>query len=230
MDQITSASSASSLTSRPSTEESSQSDAAASLATDFETFLTLLTTQLRAQDPLSPVDSTQFVEQLASFSSVEQQIQTNDKLDSIANALGQGDAESIASWIGQSVETQLEGVRFEGQPISFNTDNAANYDTVTASIQDAEGNVIGRIDLDKDQQTHVWRGEDGNGGRVLNGDYTINVEYRRDGNVVKSGIAPQVGIVEEARLTAEGWRLQLNNGAFIQPDDVTAILADEPVA
>lgn len=48
---------------------------------DFQTFLQLLTAQMRHQDPLEPLDSTQFVAQLAAFSSVEQQIQTNAKLD-----------------------------------------------------------------------------------------------------------------------------------------------------
>ncbi len=48
---------------------------------DFQTFLKLLTAQMRNQDPLEPLDATQFVAQLASFSSVEQQIETNAKLD-----------------------------------------------------------------------------------------------------------------------------------------------------
>ncbi len=55
--------------------------------TDFQTFLTLLTTQLRNQDPLKPMDSTQFVAQLASFSAVEQQVRTNEKLAEIINLL-----------------------------------------------------------------------------------------------------------------------------------------------
>ena len=59
---------------------------AAAAAADFETFLSLLTTQLRNQDPLKPLDSTEFVAQLASFSAVEQQINTNAKLDAITNA------------------------------------------------------------------------------------------------------------------------------------------------
>ena len=50
---------------------------------DFQTFLELLTAQMRHQDPLEPLDSTQFVAQLAAFSSVEQQIETNSKLDEL---------------------------------------------------------------------------------------------------------------------------------------------------
>jgi flagellar basal-body rod modification protein FlgD len=54
---------------------------------DFDTFLTLLTAQVENQDPLAPLDSTQFVEQLATFSALEQQVTTNDHLEKIAALL-----------------------------------------------------------------------------------------------------------------------------------------------
>ncbi|MBB4659634.1 flagellar hook assembly protein FlgD [Parvularcula dongshanensis] len=54
---------------------------------DFDAFLTMLTAQVRHQDPLAPLDSTQFVEQLATFSSVEQQVETNKHLEAIAEML-----------------------------------------------------------------------------------------------------------------------------------------------
>ena len=68
--------------------------AQSSPTTDFETFLTLLTTQMRNQDPLNPMESTQFVEQLATFTSVEQQIETNTKLDNLTAALTANDTTS----------------------------------------------------------------------------------------------------------------------------------------
>lgn len=58
-------------------------------AEEFETFLTLLTAQIRNQDPLAPLDSTQFVEQLATFSALELQAESNQKLDQIAFLLAQ---------------------------------------------------------------------------------------------------------------------------------------------
>ncbi len=207
--------------------EESSNTAAATLAADFENFLTLLTTQLQAQDPLSPVESTEFVQQLASFSSVEQQIQTNEKLDAIASALGQGDLNSVAQWVGQSVETRADNVRFNGQEIAFSTADASSFDSVVASIRDANGETVGRVPLDKTETDHIWRGEDGAGGRVLNGDYTIELEYLRGDSVVRTETASQTGTVEEARLTADGWRLKLSSGAIIDPAGITAILPIE---
>ena len=70
---------------------------------DFETFLTLLTAQMRNQDPLKPMDSTAFVAQLASFSTVEQQIETNAKLDKILDTFNASPSTQLAEWIGKEI-------------------------------------------------------------------------------------------------------------------------------
>ncbi|MEO1532985.1 MAG: flagellar hook capping FlgD N-terminal domain-containing protein, partial [Pseudomonadota bacterium] len=70
-------------------------------ASDFESFLTLLTAQLQNQDPLQPIDSTEFVAQLASFSTVEQLIGTNERLDALTQDVAAGDLAALAGWIGQ---------------------------------------------------------------------------------------------------------------------------------
>ncbi|VAW04118.1 Flagellar basal-body rod modification protein FlgD, partial [hydrothermal vent metagenome] len=71
---------------------------------DFQNFLTLLTAQLRNQDPLSPADSTEFVAQLASFSSVEQLVRANGQLETISSAITGGGIDQYADWIGRSAE------------------------------------------------------------------------------------------------------------------------------
>ena len=63
-------------------------DIAASPTVDFETFVKMLTTQLKNQDPLDPMDSANFASQLAAFSSVEQQVLTNNHLETIQTHLG----------------------------------------------------------------------------------------------------------------------------------------------
>lgn len=65
------------------------SNASENASNEFDTFLQLLTAQIRNQDPLAPLDSTQFVEQLATFSQLELQASTNNKLDEITRLLAE---------------------------------------------------------------------------------------------------------------------------------------------
>jgi len=88
----------------------------AALASDFETFLKLLTTQLQNQDPSKPLDSTEFVAQLASFSAVEQQINTNTKLDELISRINYGNTSDLSSWLGANVKSEANA-NFSGSPI-----------------------------------------------------------------------------------------------------------------
>lgn len=74
---------------------------AASPTVDFETFVKMLTTQLKNQDPLDPMDSANFASQLAAFSSVEQQVLTNDRLETIKNQLASSGLLSHSEWVGK---------------------------------------------------------------------------------------------------------------------------------
>src|SRR5271170_2758728 len=94
---LNSASSASSASSSSST---SSANALNKLSSDFNDFLQLLTTQLQNQDPLSPMDSTQFTAQLVAFTGVEQQINTNSKLDSLIGIDKGSQLTSAANFIG----------------------------------------------------------------------------------------------------------------------------------
>src|ERR1043165_3489997 len=85
-------------------------DAMKQLSSNFSTFLTLLTTQLQNQDPLSPMDSNQFTQQLVMFSQVEQQINTNDNLQSLIALNLSQTANSAVNYIGRIlVMTNGEG-------------------------------------------------------------------------------------------------------------------------
>ena len=113
-----------------------------SIGEEFNTFLQLLTAQIRNQDPLSPLDSTQFVEQLATFSSLEQQVQTNSSLDNIAAMIG--DLHSILAneWLGQEVAVSSDYVAYEGQPVEYEIDPALSYDQAVLTVIDTTGAPI----------------------------------------------------------------------------------------
>ncbi|MGI9463639.1 MAG: flagellar hook assembly protein FlgD [Aestuariivirgaceae bacterium] len=82
-----------------------QSSSSSAAALDYDNFLQLLVTQMQNQDPLNPMDSTEYTAQLAQFSNVEQSIQTNQKLDSLMASFALGQADSL---IGRTV-TSADG-------------------------------------------------------------------------------------------------------------------------
>ena len=82
-----------------------QAQTKAVLSSDFETFLKMLTAQARFQDPLEPIDSSEYAAQLAQFSMVEQQVLSNDLLAQLGAQLGNGAIGQMASWIGMEART-----------------------------------------------------------------------------------------------------------------------------
>src|SRR3954467_818697 len=109
------------------------------IADNFDTFLQLLTTQLKNQNPLDPLDTNQFTQQLVQFSSVEQQLKTNDFLSSLVTANANTVNSNAVGYIGKTVAAS--GVRSElangKAEWNFSLPEAAN---VTVSIKDASGN------------------------------------------------------------------------------------------
>ena len=105
------------------------------LSGNFDTFLTLLTTQLQNQDPLSPMDSNQFTQQLVEFSGVEQQINTNQNLQTLINlAQGRSSADAV-SYLGKSVTlSNGKGALINGAATwTYALNDAAKADTLTVS-------------------------------------------------------------------------------------------------
>ncbi len=189
-------------------------------AADFETFLTLLTSQMRNQDPLNPMDSTQFVAQLADFSSVEQQVKTNDMLESILNALGGGSA-AAADWIGKDVQTETLA-RFDGEPVEIAFPPGDPAQTAQMTVFDEAGVPVARLPVDPAAATVLWDGRI-NGEPAKNGLYSFT--QTRGG---ADGLAQEIdgavfAEVTEVRFGQDGERLILENGREISPDEVRAL-------
>src|SRR5882762_3413381 len=87
-----------------STTSSSTSSGVPDFTSNFNTFLTMLTTQLKNQDPLSPLDTSQFTQQLVSFSEVEQQINTNMNLQQLIQLQTTNQAVAAAPLVGQNIQ------------------------------------------------------------------------------------------------------------------------------
>ena len=168
--------------------DGSSSDSAVSAATigeDFDTFLQLLTAQIRNQDPLAPLDSTQFVEQLATFSSLEQQVETNQTLGSIASMIGDLHSSLGSEWLGQDVAVRSQYVAYEGAPIQFEVDQSSTYDQAVVTVTDNQNNVVWQDTLDPNQNRHTWDGNVlGQSGRAPNGIYSFQIDLYNNGSPV----------------------------------------------
>jgi flagellar basal-body rod modification protein FlgD len=149
----------------------------ARLAESFDTFLALLTTQLKNQDPLSPMDSNQFTQQIVQMTGVEQQLLTNDLLKKLVANTGSGVSTAV-SLIGKEVraattEAQLTGGKAEW---IYKLDRAA--DDVRLEVLDSKGRIVRTIaPTDKKAGDHnlTWDGKDQGGQPMPEGVYALRV-------------------------------------------------------
>jgi len=147
------------------------------LAQDLNTFLTLLTSQLKYQDPLSPMDSTEFTNQLVQFSQVEQQITQNEKLTSLLQATQSSQAAMAVNYMGRVVEVESNKLPLQDGSAKFAYGLAADAETVGIMIQDSTGKTVYGAEGKTTQGVHEfnWDGKDDSGNQLEDGTYTISV-------------------------------------------------------
>jgi flagellar basal-body rod modification protein FlgD len=138
-------------------------------------FLNLLVTQLQHQDPLNPMDSTDFTAQLAQFSSLEQLSNMSGQLKELAAAQTVFANSQAVGYIGHSVLSNGNTFAFDGQePAALAVDLQAPAQNVFLSVYDATGAYVASIEagaLAAGRQTALWNGQDNNGNRLPGGDY-----------------------------------------------------------
>ncbi len=189
-------------------------------------FLRLLLTQLQNQDPLSPVDNSQMLAQLAQFSSLEQMQSVASGLDSLLLAQASANQMSTANLVGRSVTFRTGGVDWVkgGQPLALQAQLADAAD-VTAVVQDASGRTVRTIRLGPSQAGAVafsWDGRDDKGGEVPAGRYQVLLS-------AKGGAGEDVGVEMRAQgvvrgVTFEdGVPLLLIGGSRVKMSDVVEI-------
>jgi flagellar basal-body rod modification protein FlgD len=222
MDVTSSTAAATARTATGSTSAAAAStDAKSTVNADFDTFLKLLTTQMQNQDPLQPMDSTQFVAQLASFSAVEQQIRTNDQLESILGTLSTGNA-NVAEWIGRQVQAPASAA-FSGDPIEVAVTAADGADKTLLVVENDFGAEVARMQVDASSGTVTWDGTGTSGTTVADGQYSFSLESY-DGDTLLSTEAGKVFTeVEEVRIVDGSPVLVLRGGSQVAVDEISAV-------
>lgn len=171
----------------PTVSTASSTGDASKLTANYETFLTLLTTQLRNQSPLEPTDANQFTQQLVQFSSIEQQIKMNSNLEEMKGAMAIANATSLVNYVGAIVtaDTAQSTLQGGGTKWSFSVPKPASG---TVTIKNASGEVVYQKpqEFDAGAEEFQWDGRSANGLPLADGTYTISFDLKdTDGNAVR---------------------------------------------
>jgi flagellar basal-body rod modification protein FlgD len=193
------------------------------IASDFDTFLRLLTTQLKNQDPLNPMESSEFAVQLATFSGVEQQVTTNRLLERMLGQGGAAQLNALGGWIGREVRA-VAPAAFDGRPLTLDLAPAPLADAAVLVVLDESGREVRRQPVAVEAGPLAWSGD----GAVAPGTYRFRLESLQDGALLTSADVAVYAPVTEARIGADGAAtLILRGGIAVAADSVTA-LRDPP--
>jgi len=159
-----------------STKVASGTTTLGTLSGNFQTFLTLLMTQLKNQDPTSPLDTNQFTSQLVQFAGVEQQIATNRSLGQLIDLTQSGQVLQSSAMVGRRVEFASDQLSLQdgSATVKFTSATAgpvavAVYNTAGAKVAD------GLVQANTGSNQWTWNGRNGNGTQLRDGAYRVAV-------------------------------------------------------
>jgi len=181
---------------------STASTATTGIADNFQTFLTLLTTQLQNQNPLDPLDTNQFTQQLVQFAGVEQQLKSNDQLKSLVDIEKSAQATQALIYVGNTVAVDGSTQQFDGSA-TWNL-KAAKDTTAAITITNTAGQTVysGNFALTQGNASFVWDGKGNDGTQWPAGAYKLTATGK-DTTGKDVAIATEIqGVVDSVDLTA----------------------------
>ena len=147
------------------------------LGSNLNTFLTLLTTQLKNQDPTSPMDTNQFTQQLVAFSGVEQQINTNNNLKALIALQTSAEAISALPLVGKTIQYSESTAPLSNGQASFTYTLPTNAAAASLAVEDANGNIVYQTPAETAAGSHsfLWNGQTITGANAPDGAYSLAV-------------------------------------------------------
>jgi len=203
------------------TPTSTQTTASNQLKGTKDEFLKLFMAQLQHQDPLDPSSGADMVAQLAQFSSVEQQAQTNQQLQDLAAAQSSTASASLSSLVGRQCDATASDFTIDaagGAPPPITLSSTGSMKGASLVITDDNGKEVRRIPApDAKSATLAWDGKDAAGNPVQPGKYHITVD---------GGASPVTaswhGRIDAVELTPDGPRLRMGD-VLLTPASITTI-------
>jgi flagellar basal-body rod modification protein FlgD len=193
------------------------------ISSDFETFLRMLTVQMQNQDPLNPVDSSDYAVQLATFSNVEQQVQTNDILRELQGQMGVSGIAQMADWVGKEARSTAP-IKLDGAPITIFPSPAHNAQEADIVVKDSSGLEVTRFTIPAEEGPVEWAGVTEDGYPFPAGQYSFTVEsYDGDVLLESTQAAAYAKVVEIQRTADGGTSVVFAGGATADSNEITAI-------
>ncbi len=191
-----------------------------------EEFLRLFTTQLRFQDPLNPLKSTEFTTQLAQFSSLEQLMNINENLSGILTYQNSLNNALATGLIGRTVSVDGDSIQLSGGSVTVNYELPSSVQTLSLNIYDQNGTRVRTVSLgpsDAGKRSFLWDGKDEAGNSLPDGIYTVEFQASDiDGNpvpVTTETTARVTGLTFENNITY----LLLENGERVSLGEIKEI-------
>ncbi len=197
---------------------------ASSLADNFNTFLILLTTQLKNQDPLSPMDSSEFTQQLVQFSSVEQQIHANKNLENLIALQKAGAGAAAVGYIGREVTAETDTAALKDGHASWSYALDGNAEETSILIKDQTGKVVATRSGETGIGKHVftWDGLNNMGQPMPDGAYTVEMSASAAGGTPVTVVTGITGIVTGVVLTGDEPELAVD-GVTVKLSDILSV-------
>lgn len=196
----------------------------AKISGDYEMFLKMLTTQMQNQDPLNPIESSDYAVQLATFSGVEQQVRTNELLEALAGQLGANSLGGLAEWVGKQVRAPAPAYH-DGNGIQLHIAPPAQATRTELIVTDHTGRALGRSEIAPMEGALTWPFQVGQGENWPAGTYGFRLESWEGDTKLGNDAVEVYAPVIEAQKTETGTQLVLAGGATIKADQVSALRA-----
>ncbi|OOY32129.1 flagellar hook capping FlgD N-terminal domain-containing protein [Thioclava sp. F36-6] len=197
--------------------------APSALSSDFETFLTMLTVQMKNQDPLNPIESADFAVQLATFSGVEQQVKTNDLLTALSGQIGLGGLSELAGWVGMQARAEAPSYFDGATPVDLAPAARSGADAAVLVVTDSTGRQVAQKPISPALDSYAWDGTNDAAQALGAGQYSFALQSYASGSLIGTDPVAAYTRVTEVQSGADGALLTLEGGATIAADTVSAL-------
>jgi flagellar basal-body rod modification protein FlgD len=190
---------------------------------NYDTFLKMMTTQIKNQDPLNPMSADQLAVQLATFSGVEQQTKTNDLLAQLLGQSALTGMGQMVGWVGKEARIAAPAYFDGSTPVTLSPNPAQAATKAVLVVTDQSGAEVSRTELPLGTNEYAWQGRDAQGNILPKGVYKLSLESWQGDKVLDTSQIEHYAKISEIRSTSDGVSALLPGGVEALVAEITAI-------